>query len=197
MRLLSLLLLTLLCSCGKGPNVTTNAPTCVERPYTPDGRGNVVCSVYALPSSTTALPDYDSLDEINHHNDMRWESIDIAPSSPSDKFTPFIGGEFDNLKTNFGVRCGTRIVIPQTGNYTFTLESEDGSKLFIDGAEIIDNDGVHSYQARSGTVVLNAGNHKLHLKSFVGSNGKGLTLSWSFNGGPTTVIPASQYTLNR
>lgn len=197
--ILALTSLVLLSGCGgQGiPNGLGSAGA-GSHPFVPDGHGNVVCSVFDISGyNFTALPDFDTLDEINHENDMFWPSINVVPSTSADKFEPFIGSEFDNLKTNFGVRCGSRIVIPQTGDYTFTLESEDGSQLFIDGIAVVDNDGIHGDQSRSGTVHLTAGNHKFRAIYFVTTNGKGLKLSSAFNAGPSHVLSETEYTLEK
>jgi len=46
-------------------------------------------------------------------------------------------------KDKFAVRFTGEIAIEKNGTYTFYLASDDGSRLLIDGAEVIDNDGIH------------------------------------------------------
>lgn len=57
----------------------------------------------------------------------------------------------------------------ETGaRYRFGLESDDGSKLYIDRHLIIDNDGLHSPGGCAGTVELGAGIHDIRVSYFQG-----------------------------
>ena len=59
------------------------------------------------------------------------------------------------------LRFRGRIEVLQAGDYAFSLTSAHGSKLFVDSAEVVDNDGQHSQRTRQGTVYLEAGLHTL------------------------------------
>jgi hypothetical protein len=64
------------------------------------------------------------------------------------------------------------INIPEKGIYRFSTSSDDGSALFIDGSEIVNNDGSHSLQAKSDVVALEKGFHKLkvlYFESYMGN----------------------------
>jgi mono/diheme cytochrome c family protein len=56
--------------------------------------------------------------------------------------------------------------LDRDGAYTFFLHSDDGSKLFLDGQQAIDNDGVHAPRAVSSTVKLAKGIHKVAVQFF-------------------------------
>ena len=58
------------------------------------------------------------------------------------------------------------VEIPKEGVYTFSLLSDDGSILKLDGQVLIENDGLHSPAERSAQVALAAGIHKLDLSYF-------------------------------
>ena len=58
--------------------------------------------------------------------------------------------EFSGSSDTFGFRYTGYIYIETTGLYTFSTTSDDGSKLSIDGNEIVDNDGIHSALTESG-----------------------------------------------
>jgi len=53
--------------------------------------------------------------------------------------------------------------VGQDGTYDFRLHSDDGSYLFIDGAMVIENDGKHKPESRSGSIALRVGSHQLRL----------------------------------
>jgi hypothetical protein len=46
-------------------------------------------------------------------------------------------------------------------NYYFTTYSDDGSKLYIDGVEVVDNGGEHGLEYKYNYVYLTAGIHKV------------------------------------
>jgi len=52
------------------------------------------------------------------------------------------------------------------GTYTFTLDSDDGSLLFIDGNLIVDNGDPHGEQSVSGDATLSAGFHCFEVQFF-------------------------------
>ncbi len=52
--------------------------------------------------------------------------------------------------------------LPATGEYTFHLHSDDGSRLWIDGKLAADNDGIHAPRSEPGKPIkLDAGVHEL------------------------------------
>lgn len=57
----------------------------------------------------------------------------------------------------FAVDYRGAIVLPAAGTYRFRLDSDDGSRLLIDGRQVIDNDGVHGENAVEGTAELAGG----------------------------------------
>lgn len=65
------------------------------------------------------------------------------------------------------------------GNYEFSLQSDDGSVLFIDKKLVIDNDGMHAMIPVVGRHEMKAGERKLRLVYFQGPAFKlGLTLQY-------------------
>lgn len=50
------------------------------------------------------------------------------------------------------------------GVYAFRLHSDDGSYLFIDDRMVIDNDGKHAPESRSGRLPLAAGEHRIKVR---------------------------------
>ena len=79
---------------------------------------------------------------------------------------------------SFGIRYNGFIELPTTGSYTFFTNSDDGSKLYIDGVQIVDNDGGHGAQERLGTVTLSSGLHRIQVVYFEGTGGQSLTVQY-------------------
>jgi len=63
------------------------------------------------------------------------------------------------------------IEIPQDGRYTFSLASDDGSKLYINRRLVIDNDGDHGVITVSNSLLLGAGRHPIRVEWFNGGGG--------------------------
>ena len=105
-------------------------------------------------------------------------------------------------RVNYGFNYSGYLTAPSDGLYTFTLHSGDGSKLVIDGATVINFDGLHdSSQYMSGGLALAAGQHTFNLQFFKGAANPvnstaytdGLGLTWQGPGIAKTDVPAAAY----
>jgi glucose/arabinose dehydrogenase len=92
----------------------------------------------------------------------------------------------------FAVRETGYLNVPRAGTYTLSVASNDGSRVWLDGQQVIDNDGVHAMRTRSATLTLAAGNHALRVESFENVGGAGLALVWSGPGIARQVVPAAR-----
>jgi hypothetical protein len=75
---------------------------------------------------------------------------------------------------NFGIHFSGFIKIEKEGEYTFYTTSDDGSKLLIDDAEVVNNDGLHGTIEASGKIALAGGKHKIDVLYFQCGGGKDL-----------------------
>jgi hypothetical protein len=66
----------------------------------------------------------------------------------------------------FGADITGNITVSAAGPYTFALNSDDGSELFIDGGLVINNGGAHGPLIKPGTVALSAGEHSVEVRFF-------------------------------
>lgn len=96
-----------------------------------------------------------------------------------------------DLTDQFYIRWTGAIKIEKDGKYTFITESDDGSRLFIDGKAIVENGGQHGMIEKSGEVELKAGFHELKLEFFEDGGGAGCILKWQPAGAEKAVIPAT------
>jgi len=78
----------------------------------------------------------------------------------------------------YGLIFEGSILIPQDGSYTFYVASNDGSRLWIDGNEIINNDGGHVEMEKAGKIDLKAGEHAFVLKYSQQGGRQALRVSW-------------------
>jgi PA14 domain len=84
------------------------------------------------------------------------------------------------LTNRFAIRWTGKLKALADGEYTFSLESDDGSRLFIDGKLVVDNGGLHDMQSQWANVELKAGEHDIRVDYFENENdgGAGCVLSW-------------------
>jgi alpha-L-fucosidase len=81
--------------------------------------------------------------------------------------------------------------INNDGIYTFSTLSDDGSKLFIDDEEIVNNDGEHGAVEAFGKAALRRGFHKIKVIYFDSGGGNELKVYWSIANTEKEAIPAA------
>ena len=89
----------------------------------------------------------------------------------------------------FGLVYEGYIKINNSGEYTFYTQSDDGSKLYINGQQLVDNDGVHAARERAGKIRLSAGYHKIEVRYFENAYGEELKVSYQGPGVSKRSIP--------
>lgn len=139
-----------------------------EVPFALQGR------VYFIPEESERLPDFSRL---RPQGTISTTVLNIQPQS----FTVGFPGVTDRFEW-FAIDYQGRINLPQAGTYLIRLTSDDGSKLFIDGREVIDNDGIHGVDYKDAEVTLAAGMHDVRVQYFQGPREDvALVLEWGPN----------------
>ena len=95
---------------------------------------------------------------------------------------------------HFGFIFRGEIGIDTPGEYTFYLRSDDGSRLWVSGQEVIDHDGVHGTSERIGKVALERGRHAIRVAFFEAGGGEHLEVLYSGPGIDKQAIPADVLT---
>ena len=114
----------------------------------------------------TTLPVFD---------DLKPEDVGVVPSNLID-----IGIAPSLRPDSFGYVFIGSLKVPADGDYTFVLDSDDGSRLTIDGRIVVEHDGIHGEgQPKTATISLAAGQLPIRVDYFQWLHGKGLSLSWS------------------
>lgn len=116
---------------------------------------------------------------------------DFSTLTPRDKIT---SGEVNHTiagkNTHFALVFEGLIRIPEEGVYGIVLASDDGSRLFIDGKEVITNDGIHGITEKEEYLPLGKGLHPLRIDFFQRSGGVGLNLYIISPDGVRVKIPS-------
>ena len=136
-------------------------------------------------TTASAAPPANDLDDLQfrYYRDT-WNKLpDFAALKP-ETVGPVPARLFDiGLRTRdtaFGFVFEGNLIVPQAGEYTFFLDSDDGSRLTLNGKELILYDGIHGEgNEQKATVRLSAGRLPIKLEYFQRVNGLGLTVGWS------------------
>ncbi len=128
--------------------------------------------------------------------------IDIAGQKPFlvrvDKQVNFpeASGEFarTKLSQNFYAVWNGSLKVDHAGPYAFFTQSDDGSRLSIDGRVVVDNGGFHRYLEKGGNAELTAGEHPISIEFQQGGGEAGCVVSWAPPGAGKQVIPANVLT---
>ncbi len=80
----------------------------------------------------------------------------------------------------FGFVFEGTLIVPKDGEYTFSLDSDDGSRLTVGGNVVAFYDGIHGVgQPKVGKIQLAQGRVPIRLDYFQCTAGLGLVVSWS------------------
>lgn len=120
---------------------------------------DLVYKYYEIDGPLTQLPDFDTLAPVEAGTT---DSLVYQTLSERDERVAYV--------------FRGRLTVAQAGDYLFTVYSDDGSRLFLDGTELIDNDGKHDYEPKTGLITLSEGEHDFQLHYFNNNWGQGLTV---------------------
>ena len=116
--------------------------------------------IYLLKRGTDYLPNFKKLKPIG-------SVYTPALNMPTRDFKEGFPGVTDRYEW-FAIDYQGRFWIAKPGKYNFALAADDGAKLYIDGKNIIDNDGLHSTKVLTNDVKLAEGVHKIRVSYFQG-----------------------------
>jgi hypothetical protein len=154
----------------------------LDRIYLDGAAPGLPASWYALAGDTSVLPDFSTL--AAYGGDVL-PNIDI-PSTGGNFAT---SGRADLVAAVFE----GYLLVPATGLWTLSTESDDGSRLLVDGELVVNNDGLHGMVDRSGQVALEAGYHRIRVEFFENYGGAGEVVRWQGPGTAREVIPPGAF----
>jgi hypothetical protein len=134
-----------------------------------DLKTGLIASVY--------LGEFDKLPDFNSLRPVFTKTVtEITPAIA--KRESFFAIDFDGY-----------LFIPADDVYGLSVISDDGSRLLLDGREIISNDGIHDRREEGGYFPLGKGYHKIRLEYFQRDGGIGLKLLIEVPGHQKSNIP--------
>ena len=152
------------------------------------GQSGYVGKVYQLASGTNSLPNLDSMTPVGQVTSV---TLDV----PKRDFTQGFPG-LPNLTQWFAIKFFALLDVPEDGSYSFRTSSDDGSKLSISDAVVVNNDGVHAVVVRdSAPTTLTKGKHQITIEWFQGPPKEiALQVYWKKPIGDWEIIPAQVLT---
>ncbi|HUV39512.1 MAG TPA: PA14 domain-containing protein, partial [Planctomycetota bacterium] len=93
-------------------------------------------------------------------------------------------------KQFFCCRYVGSLVVPEDGEYELSLVSDEGARMYLDDALVIDHWGTHVLAERSTTLKLTAGLHPIKIEMFQHLGGAALHFRWTPPGGRKVLVPA-------
>ncbi len=133
---------------------------------------------------------------INAQLDYNYYQGSYTTVSNFDAATPLKSGLVNNFLTtprqqsdNYAFQYQGFVYVPAAATYTFYVNSDDGSRLWIGTQLVVDNDGKHSAQEKTGQIILDQGWHQLKLDYFEATGGESLSVSYSGGGLAKQTIP--------
>jgi len=94
----------------------------------------------------------------------------------------------------FSVRHSGVLTIPETGNWTFYSNADDGVLVWINDVLVVNNSGIHGMREVSGSLELAEGEHSFRTEFFEHGGGAGHIVSWEGPNQSKQVIPSSVFT---
>ncbi|MCB9889066.1 MAG: c-type cytochrome [Planctomycetes bacterium] len=123
-------------------------------------------------------------------SDARLSTFNAARPSKRMSLANFtLGVSTEERGGSFGMLFRGTLQIEKAGQYTFFLASDDGSRLFVDGKCVVDNDGHHPMRERRGRLQLAPGPHAIVLTYFDQGGDDGLRVAWRGPGFGRQPIP--------
>lgn len=113
--------------------------------------------VYIVPEDWRPYGYGPYIEEQDPIQEVEWRRIEVPDQDITHKFKDI------DLKYGFGILFKNVMKLDTAGYYIFNLASDDGSRLWIDEQEVIDNDGDHAYRMMSDTIILDKGFHRVKI----------------------------------
>lgn len=181
---------------------SVNVPKGEERPvkfkvFTPSGKQSITTTTMLVNRDTLAA---DTAQLIRNQGSLKYYyipgkfnnalEIDTNKATQVGLASQISFSKVPRRAREYGIVFTGFIKVNENANFEFSLNSDDGSRLYIDNQLIIDNDGKHARYEKSSGVTLKAGLHKIKVLYF--DDGPGSTLQVSVKGtdGKKIEIPS-------
>jgi PKD repeat protein len=105
----------------------------------------------------------------SYYKGQTWTELGTSRTDPQIHFTDQSSTwptDYVGRQDNFSVTWDGYLNVPVDATYSFRLTSDDGSWLWVDDTELIDNGGLHSSTAITQSTTLTKGYHHIVVKMY-------------------------------
>jgi hypothetical protein len=114
-----------------------------------------------------------------------YDSLDYTGSSVA-RYDPNVSFDWGTssphtiiARDTWAARWTGQVVAAKSETYTFSITSDGGARLYVDGKLIVNDWADHAKRELSGQIALTAGRHDIKLEYFVGTGSAVMQLRWS------------------
>jgi hexosaminidase len=119
-------------------------------------------------------------------------AIDSLPAPQESKVANVALRPTDKVE-RYAVRMSGYLRVPSDALYEFALSSDDGSNLEVGERVVVNNDGLHGDEEKTGMIALRAGLHPFVVRYFQGGGGASLSLRYRVGAGEWKPVPDSWF----
>lgn len=145
-----------------------------------DAEANIAYAYYE-GSWGGMLPDFDAL----------------TPVSTGNAFEIHVDELQGRREDAFGAVFTGTIRVEEPGSWDFYTTSDDGSKLYVNGQQVVDNDGDHGAVTKGGSISLEPGLHEIRVEYFENGGGETLTVAFRPPGGEVELLSWNHFEAGR
>lgn len=162
---------------GGSYSAYSNVSTVTTPAAPPSGSGDGLAASYYDDTTATSdghLSNPPALTRTDATIDFDWGNGSPAPVIPVD---------------HFSVRWTGTIQAPVTGSYTFTMTTDDGGRLYIDGNKVLDHWVDQGPTAYTYSISLTAGTqHSIVMEMYENGGGAVAKLHWNYPGHADSAV---------
>lgn len=145
---------------------TSTLQACV---YTPEGKVSRVAKMEftksALEKAQPETARRRGMDYKYYEGDWQHLPDFVALKPVREGFSPLVSlNVIEHAADHFALVLEGYVDIPQDGLHTFFINSDDGSRFYLNDRLLIDHDGDHSAIAKTGQALLAEGKHKIRIE---------------------------------
>jgi alpha-L-fucosidase len=176
--------------------VTIFASTKVTAQYFRDGNpvSGVTTATFSRVEAEPGVQVADASNGVQYkYFEGKWESLpDFSTLTPArEGVLPNFALPPKRTAENYGAEYTGYIMVPRSGVYIFYTTSDDGSKLYVGGKLVVDNDGLHGGTEREGVAPLAKGYHQIRVEYFQATGSEELQVRYEGPGIAKQSVPDS------
>lgn len=139
----------------------TRAPRqCVD----PQQGRNFLCHVYDFTGRNNLQT---QLAGAPHLGSFYMDKFDVTTRDWQQGFPKF-PASLSHLREYYAVRCFTKLKVTEAGMHTFSITSDDGMRVLLNGSPVVQDDGLHPPRTTTSSVNLVKGLYNMEVQWFQG-----------------------------